>query len=121
MEISRKLNKLGVSLQVAAPSSGLRLKDKSVQKVKLGDLVTFECINRDNFEEILNPESPEIHRMCKDPVSNVGGVDKGTLDTPSTWPTCEQLPCKCLGKEGGLSQQEGRDDSERLTLDRIHF
>ena len=51
----------------------------------------------------------------------MGGVDKGTLDTPATWPTCEQLPCKCLGKEGGLSQQEGREDSERLTLDRIHF
>ena len=94
------------TFQGAVPYNGLRLKEKSVQKVKLGDLVTFECINRDNFEEMI-PEGPEIHRMCNNPVSTAGGVDKGKLDTPS-WPTCEQLPCKCLGKEGGLTQQEGR-------------
>ena len=35
-----------------------------MQKVKHGDLVTFECINRDNFEEMI-PEGPEIHRICK--------------------------------------------------------
>ena len=75
-----------------------------MQKVKKGDLVTFECINRDNFEEMI-PEGPEIHRICKDPVDGNG---KGTLQEPSPWPTCEQLPCKCLGKEGGLTQQEGR-------------
>ena len=83
--------------------SGLRLKNKAVQKVKHGDLVTFECINRDNFEEMI-PKGPEIHRICKNPVDG-----KGTLEKPDPWPTCEQLPCKCLGKAGGLTQQEGRN------------
>ena len=94
------------SIPTPDQSSGLRLKNQGVQKVKHGDLVTFECINRDNFEEILNPESPEIHRICKDPVSN--GI--GTLVPPNPWPKCEQLPCRCLGKEGGLTQDEGRNN-----------
>ena len=42
----------------------------------------------------------------QDPVDADG---KGTLDKPDPWPTCEQLPCKCLGKEGGLTQQEERN------------
>ena len=33
-----------------APDSGLRLKDKGVAKVKVGDSVTFECINRGLYQ-----------------------------------------------------------------------
>ena len=73
-----------------------------METVKHGDLVTFECINRDNFEEMV-PGGPEMQRICKDPVNG-----KGTVAAPSPWPKCTQLDCKCLGKAGGLTQQQAR-------------
>ena len=52
-------------------------------------------------QEVPN-EGPEIRLMCKGPV--VSG--KATLERRPQWPTCAQLPCKCMGKAGGLNQSQ---------------
>ncbi len=43
-------------------------------------------------------QGPEFGLLCGNPVSN----NEGTVESISSWPQCEQLPCVCLGKDNGL-------------------
>ena len=89
--------------------------------MRLGEYVVYECTRRNEFFEIpmvgfVHKESsgliefitcrlqvgPEIQTLCKNPVTDL----EGTIDPMTSWPTCEQRPCKCLGQGNGLNMSE---------------
>lgn len=43
-----------------------------------------------------------MYSLCTTPVTN----NVGTITPISSWPTCEQLPCNCLGKDNGLTVEQ---------------